>query len=237
MDATQKQIANLKKQNDGLEKSFLSKNISFTKLNIENVDPETELLLLTQYNDYLKNISKQNRPAPAPKPQPTPQPTPASLEEDEIEEPKPSFDVITSMEDMKRAFFSREYEVAFDLIKQHPLKFYKANYKYADDNTGRPSFIAKNLLRGFVQNLDDYRKYLMVCFRCILTDQEKGQYKYPSYWIVNTTAELKDMLGSLYDDFDFILVEDEERKNHLLHKMKKNENENDEAMIGEVYVH
>ena len=38
-----KQIANLKKQNDGMEASFTAKNVQFTKLHIENIDPDTEL--------------------------------------------------------------------------------------------------------------------------------------------------------------------------------------------------
>ena len=49
-----KQIANLKKQNEGMETSFTTKGIKFTKVNIEDVDPETELLLLQNYNKYLK---------------------------------------------------------------------------------------------------------------------------------------------------------------------------------------
>ena len=62
------QIANLKKQNDGMENAFKNKNIGFTKLTIENVDPETELILLKDYNNYLKGISASNRPPPQEKP-------------------------------------------------------------------------------------------------------------------------------------------------------------------------
>lgn len=241
----QKQIANLKKQNDGMETSFKSKDIKFTKLTVENVDPESELMLLKDYNEYLKNISKQNRPPPAVKEekqteQPKPKEVKPKEEDDEDEVPKevkPVYTTIANMEDIKRAFFSKEYETASELIKQQSFRFYKANYKYSSDNTGRPGYVAKNLLRGFVQGLDDYRKYFMICFRCILIDKETNEYRYPSYWIVNTNDDLKTVLGSVYYDYDFIAVEGDEAISKMLKRMEKNEDENDEALIGEAYLH
>jgi len=233
-----KQIASLKKQNEGMETSFTTKGIKFTKVNIEDVDPETELLLLQNYNKYLKEISAANRPLKEEKPKvEAAKPVEVQVkdpvdEDDEPKEVKPVFSTITNMEDIKRAFFSKEYDAAYELIKQHPFKFYKACYKYADDNTGRPAFVAKNLLRGFVQNLDDYRKYLMVGFRCVSTEEKK--YIYPSYWIVNSNDDLKTILGSLYDDFEFYPLVDEERIVRMYRNMQKNE---DEALIGEVYLH
>ena len=47
-----KQIANLTKQNEGMEASFKTKGIPFVKLSIDSVDPETELLMLQNYNKY-----------------------------------------------------------------------------------------------------------------------------------------------------------------------------------------
>jgi len=47
-----------------------------------------------------------------------------------------------------------------------------------NDNTGCPRHVEKNLLRGFVQCLDDYRKYLMICFRCILVNKETNDDLY-----------------------------------------------------------
>ena len=239
----QKQIANLKKQNDGMETSFTAKNVQFTKLSIDNVDPETELMLVKDYNTYLKGISAANRPPPQEKPKEQPKPKEAKpkVEEDDDDEVpkevKPVYSTITNMEDIKRAFFSKEYETASELIKQQPFKFYKVNYKFSSDNIGRPSYIAKNLLRGFVQGLDDYRKYFMICFRCILVNKDTNEYRYPSYWIVNTNDDLKTILGSLHDDYDFIAVEGEEAICKMLKRMEKNEDENDEALIGEVYLH
>ena len=229
-----KQIANLKKQNEGMETSFKTKGIEFTKLTIDNVDPETKLMALKQYNDYLKGISVANRPPPTPKivePKPIEEPD----DDEPIKEVKPVFSTITNMEEIKRTFFSKEYDVSYELIKQHPFRFYEANYKYADDNTGRPAFVAKNLLRGFVQSLDDYRKYLMVGFRCISIEEQK--YSYPSYWIVNSNDELSVILGSIYDDFDFIPVVEEEKIVSMYRNMQKNEDETNEKIVGETYLH
>ncbi len=240
-----KQIANLKKQNDGMETAFKNKNVEFTKLSIDNVDEATEFELLKSYNEYLKGISKNNRPVEKPKPKPVVQEAPKKKEQDDdngdeddiVKEVKPVYSTITNMEDIKRAFFNREYDTFKELIKQHPFKYYKVNYKYASDNNGRPGYVAKNLLRGFVQGLDDYRKYLMVCFRCILVNKETNEYRYPSYWIVNSNDDIKTILGSVYDDYDFIVVHDEEPIAKLLKKIEKNEDENDDALVGEVYVH
>lgn len=47
-----------------METGFKNKGIQFTKLSIDSLDQEKELLFLKDYNEYLKNISKQNRPPP-----------------------------------------------------------------------------------------------------------------------------------------------------------------------------
>jgi hypothetical protein len=220
-----------------METSFKAKNVQFTKLSIENVDLETELMLVKDYNTYLKGISAANKPPPQEKQKEQPKPKDDEDDDDNTKEVKPIYSTITNMEDIKRAFFSKEYETATDLIKQQPFKFYKVNYKFSSDNTGRPAYVAKNLLRAFVQGLDDYRKYFMICFRCILVNKDTNEYRYPSYWIVNTNEDLKTVLGSIHDDYDFIDVESEEDICKMLKRMEKNEDENDEALIGEVYLH
>lgn len=240
----EKQIENLMKQNDGMETSFKNKRIQFNKLSINVMDPETELMLLKEYNTYLKGISAANRPPPQVKEEkPKEQPKPKDDDDDDEapKEVKPVFSTITNMEDIKRAFFSKDYDVARDLIKQHPFKVYKADYKYSSDNDGRPGYVAKNLLRGFVQGLDDYRKYLMVCFRCILVNKDTNVYIYPSYWIVNSNDDLKTILGSIYDDYNFFEINQD--IDLLLETMKKNEDAiselsiDDDTLIGEVYLH
>lgn len=241
MENLQKQITILMKQNDGMETSFKNKGVQFTGLTIDGIDPETQLMLLKDHNEYLKNISKQNRPPPQVKEEkPKEQPKTKAKEEDDEDdfsnEVKPVYSTITNMEDIKRAFFSKDYDSARELIKQHPFKFYKADYKYSSDNDGRPCYIAKNLLRGFVQGLDDYRKYFMICFRCVLVNKEVSEYIYPSYWIVNTNDDFKTILGSIYDDYDFLEIK-QDSLDLFLKRMEKNEDDNDDSLIGESYVH
>ena len=245
MDSTLKELAMLKKQNDGMEIGFKNKGIPFTKLSVDHMDPEKELMIVKDYNHYLKNISAANRPPPQEKQKPVKQAAPKKKEEDDDDQGdddvpkdlKPIYSTIVNMEDIKRAFFNKEYDNFNDLIRQHPFKYYQANYKYASDNTGRPQYVAKNLLRGFVQGLDDYRKYFIVCFRCILTNKEINEYIYPSYWIVNSNDDIKTILGSLHDDYEFNLVEEPAEITRLLKKMEKTETEEDDTLVGEIYLH
>ena len=62
MSDIQKQIEILQKQNECMETSFKNKNIIFSKLSYEDNNPEKEIIMLKNYNQYLKEISKQNRP-------------------------------------------------------------------------------------------------------------------------------------------------------------------------------
>lgn len=250
MSDIQKQIEIFIKQNQGIEISLEKKGVEFTKIHIIDDEPEKKLASIRAYNNYLKAISSSIRPPQVKEQKPKVEEQPKKKEKkeddedqedgDEIaKEVKPVFSTVTNMEDIKRAFFSKEYETFQQLVRQQPFKYYKACYKYAEDNTGRPSFVAKNLLRGFVQNLDDYRKYLMVGFRCVSHQDSDNitHYRYPSYWIVNSNDELKSIIGSLYDDFEFTLVEESERIVRMLRRMEKNEDENDDALVGEVYLH
>ena len=192
-------------------------------------------------NGYLKNISKTNRPPPKPQSVKTvveadtkiTNPIDLSNEDELTKEEKITFPTICNMEDAKRAFFSKEYDEFVNIISGQPLKFYKATYKWSDDNDGKPEFIARNLLRGFVQGLEPYKKYFMVCFRCILIDASTKRYAYPSYWIVNTDINITTILGSLYDDYKFTSVDEVDVKT-MLDEMKKSEVEN---LIGETYLH
>jgi len=241
-----KQISNFQKQNDGMVLSLKSKNINieFHLLIDENLSNDEKLDKYKTINLQLKELSKLNRPPPLvkevkPKQENTPsKPTPKEDDdddEDEIKEVKPVYSTITNMENMKRAFFNKDYVNFQEEMKIHPFKMYKANYNYSNDNDGRPDFVARNLLRGFVQGLDDYRKYLLVCFRCILRDVENKYYDYPSYWIVNSNDELSVILGSLYDDYEFTSIESDETKLNMMLEMEKKED--DEYVIGESYLH
>jgi hypothetical protein len=234
-------IAILKKQNDGIIAALKAKNVAFE---YEAID-ETDLEKVKALNVFLKDLSAKNRPPPQPKAEQKPRTetkpkteTKPNDEEDDdnalTKEVKPVFQTITNMEDIKRAFFSKDYEQAATLINSHPFQFYKADYKYADDNTGKPDYAARNLLRGFVQGLDDYRRYLLACFRCVLTDLEAKKYDYPSYWIVNTPEDLKVLLGELYDDYVFTPVI---TKESFLKEMEKQADTDDQNIVGEAYLH
>ena len=74
-----------------METAFKNKGVKFTKLSIDNMDPETELILLKDYNMYLKSISAANRPLKEEKPKEEPKPneqTKLKDDDDEDEVPK-----------------------------------------------------------------------------------------------------------------------------------------------------
>jgi hypothetical protein len=238
-----KQILNLQKQNDGMLNSLRSKNvlIDFDVTIEDGLSDEVKYEKYKVLNLQLKECTKMNRPPPpSPKEVKSKEPEKKEIkeeDEDEIKEVKPVYSTITNMENLKREFFNKEYVNFQESIKEHPFKMYQANYKYASDNDGRPEFVARNLLRGFIQGLDDYRKYLLVCFRCILQDVENKKYSYPSYWIVNSNDDLSVILGSLYDDYEFTMIESDESKMNMMLEMEKKEQEENQYIIGESYLH
>jgi hypothetical protein len=153
------------------------------------------------------------------------------VEKEEVyEEPKITIKTVCDLEEIKRAFFSKEYDTAFGLLKEQNLKYYRALYKYASDNDNKPDFIAKNLVGGFVRNLEDFSKYFLVCFRCY---KNENTFNYPSLWIVNIDPEntMQDVMGTLYDDFEFI---DEKNIDEFLNDLQKKDEEN---LLLEKYLH
>jgi len=190
-------------------------------INIENLDE-----IIAQYmlaNSKLNEIIKENK---------------VEIVEETYEEPKINIPTITNMEDIKRAFFSNEYEQFTELIKQHNFTFYTAIYKYSSDNDGKPEFVAKNLVGGFIRNLEDFSKYFMICFRCYKVEDN---YYYPSFWIVNTKKEednvnqIQKVIGDLYNDFTFTAVNQYEINNFLKNIEKKINTDNE--LIAEKYLH
>jgi hypothetical protein len=234
-------IENLKKQNDAIYSSLVSKNILFTR---HVISDETKILeILTEENKELKELSKKNRPQVVEtKKEPIPKELkvnePKDDEEDEsFEDSKKSYTIIHNMEDIKRAFFNKEYELFEELVKQHEFIYYKVSYKYSSDNDRKPDYVARNLLKGFGRALDDYRKYLLICFRC--KEYELLKYDYNSFWIVNTKDDLKTVIGSFYDDFDFQLqtFDVENSLNNFLEEFRKKDLEVELNIIGETYIH
>jgi hypothetical protein len=225
-------LKNLIKQNDSIYNSLLSKNISFDRINInDQLSDEDKIVLLSDENEKLKNISKNNRPPPEVKvsKQIIQETKIEELDEDNYEEPEKKFSTITNMEEIKRAFFNNDYQLFNELINNFNFKYYRADYKYSSEKDGAPEFIAKNLVKGFVRNLDDYRKYLMVCFRCY--KNENNNYTYPSFWIVNSNDNIKDIIGSIYDDYIYV------EENDITTFLKEIQKVDDESCIVESYVH
>lgn len=232
---TENKIKNITKQNDSIYTSLVSKNIEFTRADLSSIiDNNEKLEILMDENLKLKELSKSARPPPVIKEKVLPvikEKVPEIHEEESYEEPQKKFDTITNMEDMKRAFFSKEYDVFETLIKEHNFKYYSADYKYSCDKDGVQTFIAKNLVKGFVRSLDDYRKYLLVCFRCF--SSEHNTYTYPSLWIVNSNEPLSEIIGSVYEDFNYTEIND---ITDFLTKFRKIEVD-DPLLLDEGYVH
>ena len=227
-------IENLKKQNDAIYSSLVSKNILFTR---HVISDETKILeILTEENKELKELSKNNRPQVVEKKEPIPKEVKEKDDEEDesFEDSKKSYTIIHNMEDIKRAFFNKEYELFEELVKQHKFIYYKVSYKYSSDNDRKPDYVARNLLKGFGRALDDYRKYLLVCFRC--KEYELLKYDYNSLWIVNTKDDLKTVIGSFYDDFDFQL-QTFDVENSFLEEFRKKDLDVETNIIGETYIH
>lgn len=213
-----KAIISIQKQNDGMYLSLVAKGIQFERVVLsEGLDEETTLKMLNEENAKLKELVKANRPPALPKEekpkQPEPKPkaekTEKPKEEDDEddeethEEPVKKFTTITNMEDMKRAFFNGDLDVFSSQLKANPLKIFNVSYKFSSDKDGAPEFSAKNLVKGFVRSFNDHKKYFMICFRC-WKNTENSTYRYDSFWIVNTSDSISDIIGGSYDDFEFV---------------------------------
>ena len=230
-------INNLIKQNNSIYESLLTKNVEYNRIVIDsNLDDETKIKLLTNENESLKELVKKNRPVPPPKEEK--KVIEKIIKNEEIEEednyndPIKKYNTITNMEDIKRAFFNKDYELFENLVKEHDFKYFSASYKYCSDKDSSPEYIAKNLIKGFVRNMDDFRKYFLTCFRCYIEGDKK--YKYPSLWIFNSTDKLEDVLGNLYEDFDFLEINDGE---DLFKKIRRTDYDESNNLLEESYLH
>ena len=145
----------------------------------------------------------------------------------------------TNMEMVKILFFDEKYSEFESLIRG--CTFFKAEYKFPNESIGPPSFMAKNLLNGFIRRLNNMQSKLMVCFRCLITDDlDTNKYIYTSHWIVDSIAlkksggHLKHLVGTMIDDFDVECIVDENDIKELLNDIRMS-NMNDIAIVGEKY--
>jgi hypothetical protein len=225
-------INGIRKQNESIYNSLKSKNISDIGELITFTDetPEQQFQLLQQENKKLKGMLP---PVPVPEKVPVPivqVPVVQSQEKDEdetFEDPIPKFETITNMEDIKRAFFSGEYDKFEELVKEHNFTLLYGTYKWSSDKDRAPEFVAKNLLKGFVRKFDDFRKYFIICFRCVQETKSPNTYSYPSLWIVNTLDDK--LIDKFSDDFTFTKAEDSNTFYKLIRK--------EESSFDESYVH
>lgn len=159
--------------------------------------------------------------------------------EETFTDPVAKFTTIGNLENSKRGFFNNDFELFTNELKEKPYKFYNVSYKYFDDFTGRPSFIARNLNRGFVKDLEDFRKYFFVVFRC--KEISEKTYEYSSKWIVNTTDDIKNIIGERYDDFEWKEVNsaDITEFNNFINDFMKLEKDDEDVpgLVSEDYVH
>ena len=226
-------INGIRKQNESIYNSLKSKNISDIGELITFTDetPEQQFQLLQQENKRLKSMLP---PVPVPEKVVPVQVQVKEVKDDDenqkeetFEDPIPKFETITNMEDIKRAFFSGEYDKFEELVKEHNFTLLHGTYKWSSDKDGAPEFVAKNLLKGFVRKFDDFRKYFIICFRCVQETKSPNSYSYPSLWIVNTLDDK--LIDKFSDDFTFTKPEDSDAFYKLIRK--------DDSSFDESYVH
>jgi uncharacterized phage infection (PIP) family protein YhgE len=246
MATIESKISTLVKQNDSIYSSLIAKGIQFERINLNDIEEiEHKLQTLMVENEKLKTIAKDNKPVSKPVPKPVvqvqsikkdikPDKQESDEEVDEVfDDTKAKFSTLTNMEDLKRSFCSGDYETFDSLTKAHPFKYFNATYKYSSDKDGCQDFIAKNLLKGFVKNMEDLRKYFFVCFRCNQVDPTKKTYSYTSMWIFNSNHDLKTVLGDMFDDFDFIQTD----MSSFLVQFRKSKSDDCTNLLDEIYLH
>ena len=263
-----KQISNILKQNQSIHSSLVSRKINDLPELIsltETMSLDEQLKLLIDENNKLKEIVKVNKPVEEVKAKEVKakevkvsevkpkEVKPKSSDDDDSDEDakevQPKFSTITNMEDIKRAFFSADYELFKNLLLEHQFKMYTGEYLYASDKDGAPDYSARNLVKGMIRSFDDYRKYFMICFRCFQNQDNlsKMTYTYPSLWIVNSTDSINSIIGSgnasrrpdgqrsVAEDYKLTEVSSENILDFL--KLLEKLNEETPGLIAESYVH
>ena len=250
-----KVITNLRKQNDGMYKSLVGRNIKCMQTNIDDIlDITEQLRLLLLDNITLKSIVQLNKPLPIIKEKKELIIKEKIIIDDETAEE--SFEDITTkyttifnMDDMKRAFFNKEYDIFDQHVREFTLndkngnvdrlcknaRFYSADYKYISDKDGYPEYAVMNYLKGFTRNCSKNVKHYLSCIRCWRNNDEI-KYQYETLWLVNAKEPLRLVIGDIYEDFEFIEIDETD----FLTRIRKNSMEysiNNHYCIGEEYVH
>jgi hypothetical protein len=147
---------------------------------------------------------------------------------------KPKYEMLTSLETIKRSFFNPTNEEYISMpfskqIMEHPFVYYRGNYKYSDDMNNKAEYIARNFNKSFVKRMEEYGKYVFAMFTC--SKMEIGnnvQYKYESYMLLNSTGAFEEFIVKDNDD---ILFEKIDMQRFLSH-FKQND-----GMFDTLFVH
>ena len=120
--------------------------------------------------------------------------------EETFEDPVSKFVTSGSLEPCKSKFFSGDIISFMDELRTGRFRIYFTQYKYIHDYQNCPNFILDNLNRGFVQQLDDKRKYLFAGFKCV---KNNDTYHIFGIWICNCMVPMENVVSDKYDDFEW----------------------------------
>lgn len=118
--------------------------------------------------------------------------------EETFNDPITKLPTTLTLEPCKTKFFTGDMDGFKTELTNGKFKAFSSTYKYNDDYEGRPGFIVKNLVNGFVNQLDDKRKYLFVAFRC---QKIFDRYLITATWITNSILTIQEVVPDKYDDF------------------------------------
>lgn len=253
--------AQLKKQNDGMYANLVKNNVPFERKN-PSPDSESEEELLKFYleekkqlvqalQEFKKSQPKQEKVSVPKAEQPKTNPKKEEKQdkdkqekdaddEETFVEKKKTYPTFNNMEELKRSFCNGEKDNFLKLCREQKYLFFEGNYKHAGDMNGKADYVAKNLVTGFVRNLEDRRNYFFNCYRCYAntnantnSDADANTYSYTSLWIVNTDSDLTEVTEGCVDDFVLTKVEPGDL-DRFLEQFQKSEESN---LLKETYLH
>ncbi|AYV80679.1 MAG: putative ORFan [Harvfovirus sp.] len=147
-------------------------------------------------------------------------------EESEISEPVVKYKITKDLENCKRAFMNKQFDVFLTEVLSGDFIAYEAVYKYNSDYDGATEFVIRNRVSGMGQSFDKNRRYYFTAIKCVQTGTT---YSIKSYWLVNT--DLKPVLNSDYDDHEWTQVDLKTDSSNFV------ENFRDEGVFASKYVH
>ena len=121
-------------------------------------------------------------------------------EEETYQEPETKFPTTGSLEPCKSKFFAGDTISFMEELRSGRYRIYFTEYRFSNDYESSPTFVVDNLLRGFVQQLEDRRKYLFTGFKCIRINES---YTINGIWITNCTLPMEQIVAGKYDDFEW----------------------------------